>query len=162
MAQGMGSVARGAGLAWGAGFGRDGRAVDSKEGLGLDSCPWSDLEPCFVSCLAEETGLLPALLKDGLVCRSEENVLATGADFFAEYGDAFGLDVGLGRFWVGMTVSCGARGLSRMACAMELFALSCLISSYQSRCGYAKLRAVLRKAYLGIDDRQLSPEKLPL
>lgn len=88
MTEGMGSVARGAGLAAVAGFGRDGRAVESKEGcrdgLGLDSCPGFGLEPCFESCLVGELGLLPGLLKEGLVCRSEENVLATGVDFFAE------------------------------------------------------------------------------
>jgi len=114
MAQGMGSVvAFGAGLAIDAAFGRDGRLVGSKEGcragFGLDSCLESDLEPCFGSCLVEELEPLLGLPKEGLVCRSEENGLAAGVDFFAEYGDVFGLDVGLGRFWVGMTVSCGAR-----------------------------------------------------
>jgi len=119
IAQGIGRVvAFGAGLAIGAGFGRDGRPVDAKE-----------------ACLAEELEPLPGLPKEGLVFRSEEDGVAAGVGFLAEYGDDFGPDVGWGRFWVGMTVSCGARGLSRMACAVGLFASSCLISSYQPRCG---------------------------
>ena len=122
IAQGTGRVvAFGAGLAIGAGFGRDERPVDAKE-----------------VCLVEELESLPGLPKEGLACRSEEDGVETWAGFLAEYGDDFGPDVGWGRFWVGMTVSCGARGLSWMACAVGLFASSCLISSYQPRCEHIR------------------------